>query len=122
MRFARVALALVASLAFAGLASPEAHAAPKKKARTERAPRTHERTERGAENAQGIYVRGDTAARKDFDKFLANARAHGVDMVVLDAKDYDGLLTYESHVPLARASGAVAAPPIEDFGAAIAKI
>jgi hypothetical protein len=72
-----------------------------------------------ARNARGLYVRGDTASRTDFDAFLARAVEHGLDTIVLDAKDYDGLLTYPSKVPLAVESGATAGAPIEDFGAAI---
>jgi hypothetical protein len=40
---------------------------------------------------------------------------------VLDAKDYDGLVTYRSKVPLAIASGATAGAPIDDFREAIRK-
>ena len=75
-----------------------------------------------AENARGLYVRGETTTKKDFDNLLEKAVQHGLDTVVLDAKDYDGLLTYPSKVALAIESGATKHAPIEDFAATIAHI
>ncbi len=74
-----------------------------------------------AVNARGLYVRGVTAARLDYDMLLQRAAAHGLDTIVLDAKDYDGLLTYPSRVPLAVTSGATNDAPISDFKQAIRK-
>ncbi|MGH7280727.1 MAG: putative glycoside hydrolase, partial [Polyangiaceae bacterium] len=75
-----------------------------------------------AEDARGLYVRGQTAGRADFAQMLDHMAARGIDTVVLDAKDYDGLLTYPSKVALANEAGAVKAPPIKDLGAKIREI
>src|ERR1700689_2780 len=72
------------------------------------------------DNSRGLYVRGQTAGRADFSTLLDRMSARGIDTVVLDAKDYDGLLTYPSKVPLALDGGAVMKnPPIKDLGAKI---
>jgi hypothetical protein len=75
------------------------------------------------DNSRGLYVRGQTAGRADFSTMLDRMSARGIDTVVLDAKDYDGILTYPSKVPLAIEGGAVLkSPPIKDLGAKIREI
>ena len=64
---------------------------------------------------RGLYVRGDTAARPAFEALLERMAERGIDTIVLDAKDYDGLLTYPSRVALANDAGAVKHPPIRDL-------
>ena len=75
-----------------------------------------------ADEARGLYVRGQTAGRADFAQMLDHMAVRGIDTVVLDAKDYDGLLTYPSKVALANDAGAVKNPPIKDLGAKIREI
>lgn len=74
------------------------------------------------DDARGLYVRGQTAGRADFGQMLDHMAVRGIDTVVLDAKDYDGLLTYPSKVALANEAGAVKNPPIKDLGAKIREI
>lgn len=69
---------------------------------------------------RGVYVRGTTAGGRAFPRLLDRLAARRMNAVVLDAKDYDGWLTYPSRVPLARAVGAVKDPPIADLEATIA--
>ncbi len=68
---------------------------------------------------RGVYVRGDTAAKEHYTRILDRMATRQMNAIVLDAKDYDGMLTYPSKVPLANEAGAVHNPPIEDLGAAI---
>ncbi len=68
---------------------------------------------------RGLYVRGETAARPTFPAFLERAAAHGLNAIVLDVKDYDGLLTYPSRVPLAQSEGILKSPPIASYAAAV---
>lgn len=70
-------------------------------------------------STRGIYVRGDTASRPTFAGLLDRVVAHGMNAIVLDVKDYDGLVTYPSHVALAAASGVTKNAPIESFAAAV---
>jgi hypothetical protein len=66
---------------------------------------------------RGIYVRGSTAAAPSFPKLLDRAVAHGLNAIVLDVKDYDGLVTYPSRVSFA--SGATSAAPLASYEAAV---
>jgi hypothetical protein len=68
---------------------------------------------------RGVYVRGDTAARVIFPSLLDRMADRGINLIVLDAKDYDGLLTYPSKVALANEAGAVKHPPIRDLARTI---
>lgn len=68
---------------------------------------------------RGLYVRGETASRPTFGAFLERAAAHGLNAIVLDVKDYDGLLTYPSRVPLAASSGVTKNAPLESYAAAV---
>ena len=63
---------------------------------------------------RGVYVRGGTAGGSLFMPLLDRMAERGMNMIVLDAKDYDGWLTYKSRVPLASESGAIKNPPIRD--------
>ncbi|MBK6695233.1 MAG: hypothetical protein IPG50_23930 [Myxococcales bacterium] len=136
---ASFALVLACSLGvLSSITSGTAFATPKKKpveaaetsagetkAAQKRDDRSHARrfesAIRAASKATGLYVRGDTASRKDYDALLDAAVVHGLDTIVLDAKDYDGTLTYRSQVALAKETGATNQAPIEDFSAAIKK-
>jgi hypothetical protein len=68
---------------------------------------------------KGIYVRGTTAGGRGFPALLERVAAHGMNAIVLDVKDYDGLLTYPSKVPLAVESGAVEKAPIRSYARAV---
>jgi hypothetical protein len=68
---------------------------------------------------RGLYVRGSTAGAKTFPGFLDRVVAHGMNAIVLDVKDYDGLLTFPSRVPLANESGAVHEPPMRSYARAV---
>lgn len=68
---------------------------------------------------KGIYVRGSSAAGRGYERLLDRVAAHGMNAIVLDVKDYDGLLTYPSKVPLAVESGAVHKPPIRSYARAV---
>ena len=64
---------------------------------------------------RGLYVRGGTAGGTLFMPLLARMAERGMNMIVLDAKDYDGLVTYRSKVPLAVETGATKGAPIRDM-------
>jgi hypothetical protein len=64
---------------------------------------------------RGVYVRGDTAARAGFLAMLDHMAERGMNLIVLDVKDYDGPLTYPSKVPLAIEAGATKNAPIRDY-------
>jgi hypothetical protein len=71
------------------------------------------------EPLRGIYVRGSTAGARGYPALLDKVVAHGMNAIVLDVKDYDGLLTFPSRVALANESGAVNAPPMSSYAAAV---
>jgi hypothetical protein len=71
------------------------------------------------EPLRGVYVRGETAGKATYGALLAKVRGAGMNAIVLDAKDYDGWITYPSRVPLANEAGAVKNPPIADLSRAI---
>jgi len=68
---------------------------------------------------RGVYLRGDTAAGPYFVGILDHMADRGMNAVVLDTKDTDGLLTYKSKVPVAVAAKATDAAPIRDLARAI---
>jgi hypothetical protein len=64
---------------------------------------------------KGVYVRGSTAATPLFMGLLDRMAARGMNLIVLDAKDYDGLVTYHSQIPLVVESGAAKDAPVRDM-------
>jgi hypothetical protein len=68
---------------------------------------------------KGLYVRGVTASGHGYPAFLERVAAHGMNAIVLDVKDFDGLLTFPSKVPLANESGAVHKPPMRSYSRAV---
>jgi hypothetical protein len=64
---------------------------------------------------RGVYVRGSTAATPLFMALLDRMAARGMNVIVLDAKDYDGLVTYPSKIPLVVETGAAKDAPIRDM-------
>lgn len=68
---------------------------------------------------KGLYVRGVTAGAHTFPAFLDRVAAHGMNAIVLDMKDYDGLLTYPSKIAFASDAGAVKDPPIRSYARAV---
>jgi hypothetical protein len=67
---------------------------------------------------RGIYVTGETAG-SSWPETIERVQSHGMNAIVLDAKNYSGGLTYPSHVPLALRSGAAKAGSIPDYSRAI---
>jgi hypothetical protein len=68
---------------------------------------------------RGLYVRGSTAATPLFTGLLGRMADRGMNVIVLDAKDYDGLVTYRSKIPLVVETGAAANAPIHDLARTI---
>lgn len=68
---------------------------------------------------KGLYVRGVTASGHGYEPFLERVSAHGMNAIVLDVKDFDGLITYPSKVELAEDAGAVKKPPIRSYARAV---
>jgi hypothetical protein len=68
---------------------------------------------------RGLYVRGLTAGGPLYMRLLAHMAERPLNLIVLDTKDYDGLLTYPSKVPLANEIGATKGAPIRDLARAI---
>ena len=68
---------------------------------------------------RGIYVRGSTAGGHGYPALLDRVVAHGMNAIVLDVKDYDGLVTYPSRVAMANDIGAVDKPPIRSYARAV---
>jgi hypothetical protein len=64
---------------------------------------------------RGLYVRGSTAATPLFTGLLDRMAARGMNLIVLDAKDYDGLVTYHSQIPLVVETGAAKDAPIRNL-------
>src|SRR5207244_1391610 len=68
---------------------------------------------------RGIYVRGSLASMSAYTQVLDEMARRGMNIIILDAKDYDGPLTYASKVPLAVDSGATKGALVRDFARAI---
>ncbi|HEY2517737.1 MAG TPA: putative glycoside hydrolase [Polyangiaceae bacterium] len=68
---------------------------------------------------RGVYVRGMTAGGHSYEKLLDHLVDHGMNAIVLDTKDTDGLLTYPSEVAAAVETGATAHAPIADLSRTI---
>jgi hypothetical protein len=68
---------------------------------------------------RGLYMRGSTAAGRSYLKILDKMAVRGMNAIVLDSKDTDGLLTYHSKVPLAIEAGATDSAPIADLARTI---
>jgi hypothetical protein len=67
---------------------------------------------------KGIYITGETAGLR-WPEVLDRVQAHGLNAIVLDAKQYAGAITYPTRVKLALESGAGRSPPIPDLARAI---
>jgi len=91
---------------------PNLVAAPLRSPEEDRLPWTADRA------LKGIYLTGGTAGAT-WPEIVEQVHAHGLNAIVLDAKDYGGGITYPTHVALAQASGAGRTPPIRDFSRAI---
>jgi hypothetical protein len=68
---------------------------------------------------RGLYIRGPTTTKRMFLFILDQMAKHDINAIVLDAKDYDGPVTYASKVPLAVESGAAKGAPIRDLSRVI---
>jgi hypothetical protein len=68
---------------------------------------------------RGLYIRGPTVESQLFLGLLDHMTERGINLMVLDAKDYDGILTYDSKVPLAVETGATKRAPIRDLARTI---
>ncbi len=60
-----------------------------------------------AANRTGIYVSSFTAGRARFDELLAWVKMQGLNSVVIDFKDDDGILAYDSALEMPKALGVV---------------
>ena len=67
----------------------------------------------------GLYIRGATAAKPFFLFILDQMAKRDINSIVLDAKDYDGPVTYVSKAPLAVETGAAKGAPIRDLSRTI---
>ena len=67
----------------------------------------------------GLYIRGATATKPMFLFILDQMAKRDINAVVLDAKDYDGPVTYASKVPLALETGSAKGAPIRDLSRVI---
>jgi len=68
---------------------------------------------------KGLYMRGDTAGGPYYVGILNRMAERGMNAIVLDTKDTDGIVTYRSHVPLALETKATAQAAIRDLPRAI---
>lgn len=68
---------------------------------------------------KGVYVRGGPAATRLYLDMLEESQRRGMNLIVLDAKDYDGWVTYPSKVALAVESGATKNAPIRNLARTI---
>ncbi|MFI5301476.1 MAG: putative glycoside hydrolase [Polyangiales bacterium] len=64
---------------------------------------------------RGLYLTGEMAAAESFPKLLDKVAEHGMNAVVVDAKDVTGTLAYASDVALAVETGATKSAPIRSF-------
>jgi hypothetical protein len=68
---------------------------------------------------KGVYVRGGPAASRLYLDILEASKERGFNLIVLDAKDYDGWVTYPSKVKLAQESGATKDAPMRSLARTI---
>jgi hypothetical protein len=68
---------------------------------------------------KGLYIRGATATKPFFVFILDQMAKRDINSIVLDAKDYDGPVTYPSKVPLALETGSAKGAPIRDLARVI---
>jgi hypothetical protein len=68
---------------------------------------------------RGLYVRGTTAGGPLYQRLLAHMAERPLNLIVLDTKDYDGLVTYPSKVALANEVGATKNAPIRNLARTI---
>ena len=68
---------------------------------------------------KGVYVRGGPAASRLYLEILEESKKRGMNLITLDAKDYDGWVTYPSKVKLAVESGATKNAPIRSLARTI---
>lgn len=59
-----------------------------------------------ADRIRGLYLTGYTAGSERFFELLRYAKASGLNAFVIDAKDDDGLITFQTDIPLAAEIGA----------------
>ena len=68
---------------------------------------------------KGVYMRGDTAGGSLYVGILDRMADRGMNAIVLDTKDTDGLLTYKSKVPVAVETKATETAAIRDLARTI---
>ncbi|MEB3328942.1 MAG: putative glycoside hydrolase [Candidatus Sericytochromatia bacterium] len=78
-----------------------------------------ERSARAREAARGIYVTATSMVLPRYADLLKALKASGGNMIVFDAKDEGGIVSWKSQVPLARAIKADAEGPIRDLKAKV---
>lgn len=77
------------------------------------------RSEKARQEARGIYVTATSMVLPRYADMLKALRASGGNMIVFDAKDEGGIVSWKSKVPLARAIKADAEGPIRDLKAKV---
>ncbi len=60
-----------------------------------------------AENRRGIYINSFHASGDALDKLIKTIKSHGFNSLVVDMKDDEGRVTYNTNLPLPREAGAV---------------
>lgn len=70
------------------------------------------------DHVRGLYLTGYTAGGERLNQLLALARSTGLNAMVIDAKDDDGRITFQTGIPLAKEIGANSGK-IRDVGALI---
>jgi hypothetical protein len=68
---------------------------------------------------RGLYIRGGTTALPMFLFILEQMSKRDINAIVLDAKDYDGPVTYQSKIPLVLETHAAKGAPIRDLARTI---
>jgi hypothetical protein len=68
---------------------------------------------------RGLYIRGATATKPMFLFILDQMAKRDINAIVLDAKDYDGPVTYASKIPLVLETHAARGAPIRDLARVI---
>jgi hypothetical protein len=78
-----------------------------------------ERSARAREEARGIYITATSMVLPRYADMLKALKASGGNLVVFDAKDEGGIVSWKSKVPLAKAIKADAEGPIRDLKAKV---
>ena len=109
---------LVAAISKQNLAPGSQITIPRALHKTPRPPREEKLGWPEDKDLKGVFVTGAWASIKWADT-VDKVAEHGLNAIVLDAKDYDGYINYPTKVKLAHESGAIRANLIPDLARAI---